>query len=141
MGNNIIVEFVDTAMNGEYRLSTDPSTKEKLLSSSQPQPLQVVQGVPSGPSGRGFGDKHAGVLIYSEGQVTLVIPLEGPGLNHIYARLKTADGEVVTYWEQDANPANLNFVRNVVVKPGSYVFSAARSGRDGETEVVNFTVK
>jgi GWxTD domain-containing protein len=141
MGNNIIVEFVDTAMNGEYRLSTDPSTKEKLLSSSQPQPLQVVQGVPSGPSGRGFGDKHAGVLIYSEGQVTLVIPLEGPGLNHIYARLKTADGEVVTYWEQDANPANLNFVRNVVLKPGSYVFSAARSGRDGETEVVNFTVK
>ncbi len=180
MGNNIIVEFVDTAMNGEYRLSTDPSTKEKLLSSSQPQPLQVVQGFPFRQSDRlreqlavlrskytelhpavqsaqarldqalrdeaatgnaGFGSKHVGALIYPQGQVTLVIPLEGPGLNHIYARLKTADGDVVTYWEEDANPANLNFVRNVVLKPGSYVFSAARSGRDGETEVVNFTVK
>ncbi len=141
IGQNVILEFVDTAMNGEYRLTTDPSVKEKLLSSSQPQPLQIVQGVPSGPSSRGFGDKHTGVLIYPGGQVTLVIPLEGPGLNHIYARLMTTVGEVVTYWEQDANPANLNFVHNVVVKPGSYVFTASRSGRNGDTEVVNFTVK
>jgi GWxTD domain-containing protein len=141
MGENIILEFVDGERNGEYRMTMDPTEKEKLLSSSQPPPLQIVQGIPSGPSDRGFGDKHAGVWIYPGGQVTLVIPLEGPGMNHIYARLKTAGGEVITYFEQDANPVNLNFVRNVVLKPGSYVFSAARMGRDGETEVVNFAVK
>jgi hypothetical protein len=31
MGNNIILEFVDTSMSGEYRLTFDPSEKDALL--------------------------------------------------------------------------------------------------------------
>ena len=31
MGNNIILEFVDTTMSGEYRLTMDPSEKDALL--------------------------------------------------------------------------------------------------------------
>jgi GWxTD domain-containing protein len=31
VGTNVIVEFVDTAMNGEYRMTMDPSEKDALL--------------------------------------------------------------------------------------------------------------
>jgi GWxTD domain-containing protein len=158
LGTNIILEFVDTNMDGEYRLTTDPSTKDAVtvppgsLDSSQAQPprsftrtdgQQVVQGVPSG-SGRGFGDKHAGVLIYPEGKVTFVIPLDAPGPFHVYGRVRTADGTPIAAFEDNSIVGQLNYVGTFTLKPGSYIFSAARkagSETAGATETVTFEVK
>jgi GWxTD domain-containing protein len=87
----------------------------------------------------GFRGKHSGVLIYPEGRVTLVVPTEGPGPFTIYGQVETATGVHVSYFEEKLPAAaQLNFTRDVVLKPGSYVFKAALNGA---TEIVKFEVK
>jgi GWxTD domain-containing protein len=38
VGTNVIIEFVDSARNGEYRMTTDPSEKDAILGSTVPAP-------------------------------------------------------------------------------------------------------
>jgi GWxTD domain-containing protein len=158
MGSNVILEFVDTNMDGEYHLTMDPSAKDALtappgpLGSSQTQAprsftrtdgQQVVQGVPAG-SGRGFGSKHSGVLIYPEGKVTFVIPLDGPGPFHVYGRVRTPDGKAIAAFEDNSIVGQLNYVGTFTLKPGSYILSAARKAptdTEGAVETVTFDVK
>jgi GWxTD domain-containing protein len=194
IGNNVIMEFVDDAGTGEYRMTMDPSTKEALIappgtqsmpttpvqrfSRTDGQPVQAVHGQPYKESdhireeleklrmryseahpdvqaaigrlnqalldearnlGVGFRGKHAGVVIYSEGRVSLVVPLEGPGPFSVYGRVETAGGRPVSYFEEKVpNAALLNFTREVVLSPGSYVFKATLNGA---SEIVRFEVK
>jgi GWxTD domain-containing protein len=197
LGNNIIMEFVDTAKNGEYRLTTNPSEKDvppkdPAAGPAAGQPIQIVQGGPPTELDRvraqetvqffadglaalrtkyaedhpdvvaarakldqarrnqaaiantsGFGNKHSGVLIYSGGHVTFVIPLDGPGPFHVYGRVRTADGTPIAAFEDNANAGQLNYVGTFTLKPGSYILSAARKSREteGATETVTFEVK
>jgi GWxTD domain-containing protein len=91
----------------------------------------------------GFGSKHSGVLIYPEGKVTFVIPLEGPGPFHVYGRVRTPDGLPVAAFEDNTNAGQLNYVGTFTLKPGSYIFSASRKSSDteGATETATFEVK
>ena len=86
----------------------------------------------------GFGSKHAGALIYPEGHVTLVIPLQGMGPFHVYGKVVSLSGQPVNSFEEDTNGPTLNYVRSVVLKPGSYVFTATLNGA---SEIVTFQVR
>jgi GWxTD domain-containing protein len=188
IGQNVILEFVDQAGKGEYRMTLGPADKEVRAALAQlPQSLpdavsgpafQAVHGVPYKESdqirealrmmrtryseehpevqvmigrlnqalydeartpGVGFRGKHAGVVIYAEGRVSLVVPLEGPGPFAIYARIDTADGLQVSYFEESVpTAALLNFTREIALKPGSYVFKVTLNGAH---EIVRFEVK
>jgi GWxTD domain-containing protein len=92
----------------------------------------------------GFGNKHSGVLIYPEGKVTFVIPLDLPGPFRVYGRVRTANGKPIEFFEDNTNAGQLNYVGTFTLKPGSYVFTAARkaaSETGGATETVTFEVK
>jgi hypothetical protein len=56
--------------------------------------------------------------------------------------VKTPGGQVIAFME-DANVTGPNFVRQVSLNPGSYIFSAARESADteGAVETVTFEVK
>jgi len=104
---------------------------------------QALRDEAANPSG-GFHGKHAGVLIYPEGKVTFVIPLDGTGPFHVYGRVVTPDGKPIAFFEDNANTGQLNYVGTFTLKPGSYIFSAARkvgTETEGATETVTFEVK
>jgi GWxTD domain-containing protein len=121
----------------------DVAAAKTRLDATQARLDQALRDEAANPNG-GFGGKHSGVLIYPEGQVSFVIPLEGSGPFSIYGRIQTTGGRAVGYFEENQPAGPLNFVRTLTLKPGSYIFSVMRKGSSeshGATEVATFEVK
>ncbi len=134
MGNNIILEFVDTARNGEYRLTTDPAVKDAMF---------YAPNVPV------FLGRHASVAVHLTPRitagvrnidVTFVIPLDGSGPFHVVGEIATAGGKPVSSVEEPIHPPGSGIAtwEQAFSEPGSYVFTAIVNGL---RETINFEVK
>jgi GWxTD domain-containing protein len=123
IGNNIIMEFVDSQMNGEYRLSTDPSAKSLHLYS----PVAPV-----------FPGDHVTVAVNPQGRVSILVPLEGTAPFYVSGRVwPGAGGQATTDFVQ-ANALGKRYVYTMVLPPGSHGVMVTVNGL---TETVNFEVK
>jgi GWxTD domain-containing protein len=112
VGTNVIIEFVDPTMTGEYRMTMDPKEKDVLVLLNQPRDPQLSA---SGRAG-------ATVQLMGSSAALISIPLTGYG-NHavnLVCRIVTAEGAPITTFEQTVQgPAPL-FTRFVAVRPGAH---------------------
>lgn len=128
------MEFVDSARNGEYRLTTNPSAKDAMFYS---------------PNVPVFPGRHASVAVHLTPRitagvrnidVTFVIPLDGPGPFHVVGEIATAGGKPVSSVEgPPADPVSgVDTWEQAFSEPGSYVFTATVNGL---SERINFELK
>ncbi|HTS75478.1 MAG TPA: GWxTD domain-containing protein [Bryobacteraceae bacterium] len=102
IGQNIIIEFVDSAMNGEYRMTTDPHAKEGVK-----VPLA---------SGRKLSASVSG-----PGEVTVWIPIDSSGSLDVSGRATNNSGFAVAWFDQPVeNAAGTMLVKKMNLAPGSY---------------------
>ncbi len=98
VGQNVIIEFVDPTMTGEYRMTSDPSEKDALRYAKLNQ-ANEFQPIPAPPQGGGRGSANlakAGTTVQMVGNngVQMSIPLDRYGDHQVnlYVRLTNSEG-------------------------------------------------
>ncbi len=105
IGQNIIIEFVDSEMNGEYRMTMDPHAKEGVKA-----PF---------PSGRKVSASGSG-----PGEVTVWIPIDDSGHLDVSGRATNSSGLAVAWFDQAVeNAAGTMLVKKMNLAPGSYTIA------------------
>ena len=113
VGTNVIIEFVDPTMSGEYRMTMDPKEKDVFVLLNRPRDPQLA------PDG---GRAGATVQPMGSSAALISIPLSGYGSHavNLVCRIVTAEGAPVTMFEQTVQgPAPL-FTRFIAVRPGAH---------------------
>jgi len=112
VGNNIIIEFVDPTMTGEYRMTMDPSEKDAL---------RFVQ-PPSLPTAAKAG---ATVKVLGNGAALLAVPLAGYGDHkvNVLFRITSMTGRPVADFEDTVPGPVPSYTRFVSLPAGSYRFT------------------
>jgi GWxTD domain-containing protein len=123
VGQNVVIEFVDPTMTGEYRMTADPSEKDALRYATEPHEFQAIPAAPQG-GGRGSANlAKAGTTVSVVGNngVQMSIPLDRYGDHQVnlYARLTNSEGRVVKVFEQTVH-GQMNFSQFLALTPGSY---------------------
>jgi GWxTD domain-containing protein len=148
IGANVILEFVDPTMSGEYRLTRDPSEKDALLYVPKAGLtfFRLLQGSPLGI-----------VEINAERKMAVTIPIAFEASQYlITTSTVSADGKTnlgnsqtlassckTTPAEAGCLKDNLRTMGKTPLPPGSYTFTAVvkdTSSSTQKTYVVNFTV-
>jgi len=148
IGTNIILEFVDPTMSGEYRMTRDPSEKDALLYVPKAGPtfFRLLQGSPPGI-----------VEINAERKMAVTIPIAFDASQYlITTSTVSADGKTnlgnsqtlassckTTPAEAGCLKDNLRTMGKTPLPPGSYTFTAVvkdTSSSTQKTYVVNFTI-
>lgn len=112
VGTNVIIEFIDPAMSGEYRMTTDPSSKDALLYLPPHQP-------PTDAASRKTG---TAVQRMAPGATLISIPLTAYGDHKVTVSAKiftTANGIVTTFEDTIQGPAPL-YTKIVPLPAGTY---------------------
>jgi GWxTD domain-containing protein len=139
IGNNVIIEFVDTNRSGEYHMTMDPSEKDALLFVPGAGLSSTLQNAPL-PGGHIYVDQTAPGPV-----VALAIPLGFTNPVNLYGRVRTSTGQPVTSFEEAVpSGAGPTYFKSVSLKSGSYVFSVAvkdLKSRATYVDSVNFDVK
>ena len=138
IGNNIVIEFVDTARTGEYHMTLDPHEKEGLTN-GETMLQQMGLALPL-PGGHIYVDQTAPGPV-----VALAVPLGFTNPVNVVGRVRTSAGRAVTSFEE-AIPAGAGptYFKSVTLKSGSYVFNViVKDSKTGATYVdsVNFDGK
>ncbi|MBZ5724053.1 MAG: GWxTD domain-containing protein [Acidobacteriia bacterium] len=125
IGADVIVEFVDPAMSGEYRMSFDPSEKDALryLAPGAGAATGKLEGKPR-LTVAGKGARIEAVV--NAGIVTVSGTLEpGAGPFHIVGLVLTADqpaaaqAQLITYFN-DPLTSGRTYTKSIPLAPGSY---------------------
>jgi GWxTD domain-containing protein len=148
IGKNVIMEFVDTTMTGDYRMTMDPMEKEALASLPLSLPGQAVNSV---FRSSGFGPQAA-VTILAYGRMLVTVPFEFQAKQYSIG-VSVVSSEGKTLWqnstteEKHCDPAcPSNYIRTMGYPPparGSYTLTAVvkdAEGSEQKTYVVHFTV-
>ena len=146
IGQNVIMEFVDTTRTGEYHLTMDPKEKEG-------KPVPEQQGFVFSSTGPG---EKAVATVAADRRVRVTIPIEYDA-TELSAKLEPFPGKTILdirrealtdpcYGKAASSGCQKSYLRTIPLgpmDPGSYVFTAivTDSGtRAQKTYVVNFTV-
>jgi GWxTD domain-containing protein len=148
IGANVILEFVDPTMSGEYRMTRDPAEKDALLYVPKAGLtfFRLLQGSPPGI-----------VEINAERKMAVTIPIAFDASQYlITTSTVSADGKInlgssqtlassckTTPAEAGCLKDNLRTMGKTPLPPGSYTFTAVvkdTSSSTQKTYVVNFTV-
>jgi GWxTD domain-containing protein len=137
IGDNVIMEFVDTAKNGEFHLTMDPTAKDALLGGQNSLAITVnVTPAPQtyvGTIGQTY-EVQARV-------VTVTVPMLSHGKNQATLRVMTMAGRPVANFALEAEGAIDSYSRTFSLVPGSYRVSvtakdlASGTQQHGETVV------
>ncbi|HEY2015945.1 MAG TPA: GWxTD domain-containing protein [Bryobacteraceae bacterium] len=73
VGNNVVIEFVDPTMTGEYRMTTDPSEKDALRFVAPPAPATAKAGGTIQLIGNGAAVVSVPLAAYADHRVNVVI--------------------------------------------------------------------
>jgi GWxTD domain-containing protein len=168
VGNNIIIEFVDPTMSGEFHMTADPSEKDALRFASLQQPPQIKAGE-SDPAqvkvlmaGRGqpmasvpnsanvFASVGDGPKVTvsvtaakkTNTQISVAFPA-GSGKFDIIARITDLNNNAVANLRDITVPGQLNYMSGFTIKSGSYTLTlVTRDKTSGamQTSTVNFYV-
>ncbi|SPE29682.1 Peptidase M56, BlaR1 [Candidatus Sulfopaludibacter sp. SbA6] len=113
IGANIIIEFVDPTMSGEYRMTMDPSEKDALRFVAPPSlPAAAVKA-------------GATVQVLGNGAALLAVPLSGYG-NHtvnVLFRITSTTGRPVANFEDSVPGPAPSYTRFVSLPAGAYRFA------------------
>ncbi len=121
IGKDVIVEFVDPAMSGEYRMTFDPHEKDALRSPPGASPnLTAIEGQPRlTVAGKGA---RIGAVVNS-GVVSVSGTVEpGAGPFHIVALVVTAGHQLETYIN-DPLSGGSTYTKSITLAPGSYTLT------------------
>jgi GWxTD domain-containing protein len=125
VGQNVVIEFVDPARTGEYRMTMDLSEKDVLGAANARQATEF-QAIPAAPLGGGRGSANlakAGTTVQLVGNngVQMSIPLDRYGDHQVnlYVRLTNSEGRVVKVFEQTVH-GQITFSQFLALTPGSY---------------------
>ena len=121
-GNNVIIEFVDPTMTGEYRMTMDPAEKDALR----------FVAPPSGPAAKA----GATVQVMGNGAALLKVPLSSYGSHTVSVtfRVTSMTGRPVANFE-DAVPGPVpSYTRFVSLPAGTYRLGVIL--KDGTTGAV-----
>lgn len=147
IGKNVILEFVDTARTGEYRLTMDPSEKDALL--YVPGAGRVIFRFLAGSTG------VLGVGVDPERKMAVTVPIEFDASQYlITVSIISTDGKTNLGSSQlasscKASPTELGCVKDTLrttgttPPPGSYTYTAVvkdTASSAEKTYVVGFTV-
>ena len=108
IGNDVIIEFVDSTMSGEYRMTMDPSEKDaqRRVSGGTMAPIGVV------------------VKVMPNRPVSISIPLTGDAANlvNLAGKISTPDGRIVASFEDSLEAGGI-YQRHFPLVAGSYRLS------------------
>jgi GWxTD domain-containing protein len=109
IGNNIIIEFVDPTMTGEYRMTTDPAEKDAGRNSGGP-----------------IGVAGATVQMVGNNGVRISVPLDRYGDHqvNVYARVIATGHGLVKAFENTLS-GQVAFTQFLALTPGAYRLSVA----------------
>jgi GWxTD domain-containing protein len=93
IGNNVIIEFVDTAGTGEYHMTMDPHQKDALL---------VVPG-PGLPAALALPGRHISVSVLSSGETAVVVPFDFTSEVLVSGRATTRAGVVTASFDENVS--------------------------------------
>ncbi len=135
VGTNVIIEFVDPTMTGEYHMTTDPTAKDALLY------------VPGGRPATNADTPKAGATVQMMGQGTVLIsmPLTAYG-NHrvnVYVRVAGVERKVQIFEDSIQGPAPI-YTKIMALAKGSYRFEIVvrdRTSGDLVADTIDFEVK
>ncbi|MDR3703456.1 MAG: GWxTD domain-containing protein [Candidatus Sulfopaludibacter sp.] len=137
MGNNVIMEFVDTAKNGEYHLTMDPTEKDALLQAQNN--LAITVNVTPAP--QTYVGNLAQTTEVQARVVTVTVPMLSHGKNQATLRVMTMAGRPVANFALEAEGTIDSYSRTFSLVPGSYRVSviakdiATGTQQHGETVV------
>jgi GWxTD domain-containing protein len=119
IGNNVIVEFVDKAGTGEYRMTLDPNAKDAML--------VVPQADPWGRAMQTWTD--------STGVTNVSIPLHSTNDVQVSGRVTNSSGFTTTWFDQPvSNPAGTVLTKKMNLASGSYTITVTvRDLKTGKT--------
>jgi len=138
IGNNVIIEFVDPTMTGEFRMTMDPSEKDELryVHLSQPPAGQPNSAAPARTAKVFRSDQDHRITIATGGgpdagkgatrlNTLIITPDPVAGQYHISAEVTTMGGQTVQVVAQNAQ-AELSgpFVEWLELPAGSYILRA-----------------
>jgi len=125
VGNNIIMEFVDPTMSGEYRMTRDPKVKETLVA----------------------GANQTGATVQAQASGTVIsIPLQIFGDHRVNVFGLISDGvpHVVQIFDEPVQGPAPMYTKSVKLPAGSYRLNIVVKDLTGgtvATDVINFEVK
>jgi len=127
IGENVIVEFVDPTMTGEYRMTTDPSEKDAQ---------RYVAGAPAAAGPAASKEWRFVDVRYDRasgsGIVTVDVPLYIAGEERplkVQGRITNSAGSVLVF-EEDGLQGR-EYRKSVTLAPGAYLVEATISGKNG----------
>ena len=142
IGKNVIMEFVDTTLTGDFRMTMDPREKEALASLPLSLPLFRSSG---------FGPQAA-VAMVADRRMLVTVPFEFQAKQYSIG-VSVVSSEGKTVWENSTTEENHcapscpgNYTRTMgypAIAPGSYTLTAVvkdAEGSEQKTYVVHFTV-
>jgi GWxTD domain-containing protein len=143
IGNNIIVEFVDPTLSGEYRMTMDPSEKDALR-------LVLPPAGPPNPTASPVGGSvlkaGATVQVMSNSMALISVPLSAYGSHKVsvFARLVTKDNQPLSAFEDTVQGPAPAYTKFLPVRTGSYRFAVVvkdlESGKVA-SDTIEFEVK
>jgi GWxTD domain-containing protein len=154
IGNNVIIEFVDPTMTGEFRMTMDPSEKQAPLAVKGLTPLEQTGIAAARPAKTFHSDQDRRITIVTGGGSpsgntasrlnTLVItPDPVAGRFHITAKVTTLGGQTVQVVAQNVL-AEISgpFVEWLELPAGSYILRATITDPNGVSKAseTRFTV-
>jgi len=125
IGADIIIEFVDSAMSGEYHMTLDPSEKDALLHLRGAAPAVAI------------ADKLFLVGVSGTGLATITVPLDAVSDQRpltVYGIITARGGRIVTRFEE-SGLEDAVFRKSVPLAPGSYSI-AVTVGAKGVTAMI-----
>jgi GWxTD domain-containing protein len=111
VGNNVVIEFVDTTLSGEYRMTSDPAEKDTL---------RYIPGAAM-PASAG-----ATVQVVGNNGVRISVPVDRYGDHqvNVYARINTIDRSLVKAFENTLS-GQVAFTQFLALAPGTYRLNVA----------------
>ena len=133
IGADIIIEFVDSAMSGEYHMTLDPSEKDALLHLRGAAPAVAI------------ADKLFLVGVSGTGLATITVPLDAVSDQRpltVYGIITARGGRIVTRFEE-SGLEDAVFHKSVPLAPGSYSIAVTVSAKGVTAMILNkvFDVK
>ena len=112
VGNNVILEFVDPTMSGQYRMTMDPSEKDAL---------RLMPGTPPAPPIATIG---VVVKMMPSRLVSISIPLAGGATNlvNLAGKISMPDGRIVASFEDSLEGGGI-YQKYVPLAAGTYRLS------------------
>jgi GWxTD domain-containing protein len=158
VGQDVIVEFVDPNMTGEFRMTKDPA--EKIASPDALNEFQRIENfrqaaqrpkaqatAPGAAAGNVFVANEPGgratVTVDSEGRVTFALGFKRPGPWGVSMQTTRADGKEGSGFGSGTSAIRTDYTHTERLSPGAYVLTLTyRNSDTGEqyTETVNFYV-